>query len=117
MFAVGMQILPYLPHVFASVGQKHNLLVFLHPLRLYQLPESPAWLPIVSLDEAEAFGRRNCTLFAAPKRHDTPPGDHLETAFFVGRSSSGFTGSAGRSWPNSASIRSATAWRCSRTIS
>ena len=35
MFAVGMQILLDLPDVFATIGQKHDLLVFLHPLRLH----------------------------------------------------------------------------------
>ncbi len=84
MFAVGVKILPYLSDVFAPVGQEHNLLVLLHPLRLHQLPETPAWLRVVGLHEAEAFGWRNRILFSAAKRHDTPASDYLETAFLVG---------------------------------
>src|SRR6516225_4956149 len=60
--------------------RQNTLLIFLHPLRCHQLPESPPWLVIVGLHEAEAFGRWNCILFSTPKRHDTPASDHLEKA-------------------------------------
>ncbi len=38
MFAVGVQVLLDPPHVFAPIGHKHDLLVFLHPLGFHQLP-------------------------------------------------------------------------------
>jgi hypothetical protein len=69
MFAVRMQILPDLPDVFAALGEKQPLLVFLRPLRFHQLPESPPWLRIIGLHETKALGggtasyscRRNAT--------------------------------------------------------
>src|SRR5215472_13860654 len=69
MFTVRMQILPYLPHVFAPIGQEHHLLIFLHPLGLHHFPESPAWLRVVRLHETEAFGRWDGALI---RRVETP---------------------------------------------
>lgn len=85
MLAVGMQVFLHPPHIFAAVGHKHHLLVLLHPLRFHQLPESPAGLLVIGLNEAEAFRWRNGVLLRTAKSHHAPTSDHFEIALFVRR--------------------------------
>jgi len=138
MFAGGRQILSYLPDVFAPIGEKHHQF----PVGFPAFPgiSSPpviAWLLIVGLYKTEAFGRRNRILFSASKGHHAPVRNGLDKAFLVScphvaavkspRQGTIREGQIGilfgfdrirlPLFANSASIRSATACRCSRSIS
>src|SRR6476646_8971715 len=86
VLAAGMKIFLKLSHRVAAVGEEDYLLVLLHSLRLQQLPQTATRLLIVSLNKAEAFGRRRLVVFLAAERHDALAGNHLEPPFFASRS-------------------------------
>src|SRR5215472_13866299 len=122
-----MQIFLHLPHVFATVGHEHYLLVLLHPLRLHHLPHPLPRLLVIRLHEAEAFRWRHQISFRPPERHHTAARDHCGISLLVGcphvatvdtnRHWTIRQGEFGdRSSPSSCSMRSATACKCSRTV-
>jgi hypothetical protein len=50
-----------LSDIVASVGEEHDLLVLVHPLRLHQLPEPPPGLLVEGLHESDKGVVRRCT--------------------------------------------------------
>ena len=83
MFAVRVQILWHPPHVFTAVGHEYHLLIFLYPLGLHDLPQSPAWFLVIGLHEAKTFRQRNGLLLRAAEGHHATPGDHFKPALLV----------------------------------
>ena len=81
-----MQIFLQPSYGVTTIGEKDYLLILLHPLRLQQFPQTPAWFLIVSLNESEALCRWRFVVVLAAKRYQTLAGNHLKPPFFVSRS-------------------------------
>ena len=74
-----VQIELKLAHRVAAIGEKHDLLVELMPLRLEHLEQPPFGFLVIGLHEGKAFaGHRLFGLLTPREGQQTFPGNHLE---------------------------------------
>jgi hypothetical protein len=85
VLAEKMLVLLHPAYILAAIGQEHHLLVLLHALRLQQLPEPPARLLVVGLNEPETLRRRHLARIAPPESYHTLAGDYLKPSLLVRR--------------------------------